>query len=79
MDVSDLVVPANQKPANGIRLPEGDLNGSGDNQVSKRSRANTCAVALVQDDPEKVMDRQHTSGAEVAKECLACPAEQVIV
>ncbi|MDP2449099.1 MULTISPECIES: hypothetical protein [unclassified Polaromonas] len=71
MDASDLVVLSNQQPANGIRLPEGDLNGSGDNQVSKRSRANACAVALVQDDPDKVVDRQHTCGAEMAKECLA--------
>lgn len=79
MDASDLVVLSNQQPANGIRLPKGDLDGRSNNQVSKRSRANSCAVALVQDDPDKVMDRQHTSGAEVAKECLACPAEQVIV
>ncbi|WP_096697636.1 hypothetical protein [Polaromonas sp. AER18D-145] len=79
MDVSDLVVLSNQQPANGIRLPEGDLNGRSDNQVSKRSRANPCAVALVKDDSDKVMNRQHTSGAKMAKECLACSAEQVIV
>ena len=37
MDVSDLVVLPDQEPANGIRLPEGDLKWRRANQVSKRS------------------------------------------